>query len=139
MVRGRDPVPYAAFPLQRAFFTSNEELLKKYGQLRGLEQSEMFLLDHPHIASDFTASWLTIEALNHAIDHEDAQMCVMAEQCIVVQYLLELSKTLNAVATNTNMIKNFFKKSALLLLIEISRGLLCNGFLRIQASAKGEG
>lgn len=37
-------------------------------------------------------------------------MCIMAEQCVIIQYLLELSKSLNALATNTNMIKNFFKK-----------------------------
>ena len=41
---------------------------------------------------------------------QDLEMCVMAEQCVIVQYLLELSKSLNALATNTNMIKNFFKK-----------------------------
>ena len=34
----------------------------------------------------------------------------MAEQCVIVQYLLELAKSLSAVATNTNVIKNFFKK-----------------------------
>jgi len=94
----------------RNYFIDNEDLLQKYGRTHGLDQSETFLLDNPHIASDFTASWLTIEALNHAIDEEESIMAVMAEQCIIIQYLLELSKTLNAIATNTNMIKNFFKK-----------------------------
>lgn len=41
---------------------------------------------------------------------QDKKMCIMAEQCIIIQYLLELSKTLHALATNTNVIKNFFKK-----------------------------
>ncbi|VDN18657.1 unnamed protein product [Gongylonema pulchrum] len=40
----------------------------------------------------------------------DEKMCNIAEQCIIIQYLLELSKTLHALATNTNVIKNFFKK-----------------------------
>jgi hypothetical protein len=34
----------------------------------------------------------------------------IAENCITIQYLLELAKSLNALATNTNVIKNFFKK-----------------------------
>lgn len=92
------------------FFTKNERLLTEFGALHGLEQSEKFLLEHPHLASDFTASWLTIQALNFAMEFEDQKMCIMAEQCIIIQYLLELSKTLHALATNTNVIKNFFKK-----------------------------
>lgn len=34
----------------------------------------------------------------------------VAENCITLQYLLELAKTLNALSTNVNVIKNFFKK-----------------------------
>jgi hypothetical protein len=34
----------------------------------------------------------------------------VAENCITLQYLLELAKSLRAVPSNTNMIKNFFKK-----------------------------
>lgn len=58
------------FPLQSDFFTRNEDLMKEFGTLHGLEESEKFLLEHPHLASDFTASWLTIQALNHAMDYE---------------------------------------------------------------------
>ncbi|VDK64293.1 unnamed protein product [Onchocerca ochengi] len=92
------------------FFTKNEKLLKIFGAMHGLEESEKYLLEHPHLASEFTASWLTIQALSLAMEFEDKKMCIMAEQCIIIQYLLELSKTLHALATNTNVIKNFFKK-----------------------------
>lgn len=92
------------------FFNDNEALLKEFGALKGLDATERFLVEHPHLASDFTASFLTIEALNLAMEFKDEEMCVMAEQCIIIQYLLELSKTLHALATNTNVIKNFFKK-----------------------------
>ena len=37
-------------------------------------------------------------------------MSRVAENCIAIQYLLELAKSLNALATNVNVIKNFFKK-----------------------------
>ncbi|VDN05383.1 unnamed protein product [Thelazia callipaeda] len=92
------------------FFVKNDKLLKEFGAMHGLEESEKFLLEYPHLASDFTASWLTIQALNLAMEFEDKVMRVMAEQCILIQYLLELSKSLHALATNTNVIKNFFKK-----------------------------
>ncbi|PAV60763.1 hypothetical protein WR25_25428 [Diploscapter pachys] len=94
------------------FFEQNEELLQTYGKLHGLKASEEYLLEHPHLCSEYTANYLTIEALNLAIDNKDDEMCCMAEQCVIVQYLLELAKSLSAVATNTNVIKNFFKKFA---------------------------
>lgn len=93
-----------------AFFKNNGDLLKEFGRLNNLESSEKFLLEHPHLASDFSASFLTIEALNLAVQLKDEEMGIVAEQCIIIQYLLELSSTLHALATNTNVIRNFFKK-----------------------------
>lgn len=58
------------FILQSDFFTKNEELLKLFGAMHGLEESEKFLLEYPHLASDFTASWLTVQALNLAMEFE---------------------------------------------------------------------
>jgi cell division cycle protein 37 len=92
------------------YFEDNEEILQKYGRLVGLKASEQFILENPRLASEYAANWLTIECLNLAIDGKTEDMCNMARQCIVLQYLLELSKSLNADATNTNVIKNFFKK-----------------------------
>lgn len=45
-------------------------MLKVFGAMHGLEESEKYLLEHPHLASDFTASWLTIQALNLAMEFE---------------------------------------------------------------------
>lgn len=92
------------------FFEDNEDLLQQYGRLKDLSSSEQFILEHPRLASEYSANYLTIECLNLAIDEKDEDMCTMARQCIVMQYLLELAKSLNAIATNTNVIKNFFKK-----------------------------
>ncbi|KAI1727800.1 cdc37 hsp90 binding domain-containing protein [Ditylenchus destructor] len=92
------------------YFEDNESLLKKFSSLSGFDQVEAFLLEHPHISSEYATNYLTIEALNLAIEEKHAKMNKMAENCITLQYLLELAKSLNAVATNTNVIKNFFKK-----------------------------
>ncbi|VDO97164.1 unnamed protein product [Heligmosomoides polygyrus] len=89
------------------FFDQNESLIQEYGKLKSLEESEEFILEHPHLASEYTANYLTIDALNLAIDNK---MCNVARQCIVIQYLLELAKNMNAIPTNINIIKAFFKK-----------------------------
>ncbi|WKX93537.1 hypothetical protein Q1695_011088 [Nippostrongylus brasiliensis] len=92
------------------FFDQNESLIQEYGKLKSLEESEEFILEHPHLASEYTANYLTIDALNLAIDNKEEEMCNVARQCIVVQYLLELAKNMNAIPTNINIIKAFFKK-----------------------------
>ncbi|TKR70394.1 hypothetical protein L596_022428 [Steinernema carpocapsae] len=92
------------------YFKKHEAELKKFGALHGFEESKKFLLDHPHLCSDFAASFLTIECLNLAIDDNEKEAGNMAEQCIIVQYLLEMARSLNALATNSNVINTFFKK-----------------------------
>uniref|UniRef100_F1LC25 Hsp90 co-chaperone cdc37 n=1 Tax=Ascaris suum TaxID=6253 RepID=F1LC25_ASCSU len=42
------------------YFQANEELLKEFGRLKGLDASEKFLLEHPHLASEFAANFLTV-------------------------------------------------------------------------------
>ncbi|GMS84775.1 hypothetical protein PENTCL1PPCAC_6950, partial [Pristionchus entomophagus] len=93
------------------YFEDHESKLKTFSRIEGLEKTEEYMLEYPLLASEYAVNWITIEALNLAIeDKDDKQMCVVAEQCIVLQYLLELAKSLRAEPTNTNMIKNFFKK-----------------------------
>uniref|UniRef100_A0A0K0CSU3 Hsp90 chaperone protein kinase-targeting subunit n=1 Tax=Angiostrongylus cantonensis TaxID=6313 RepID=A0A0K0CSU3_ANGCA len=92
------------------FFDQNEGLIQEYGRLNSLEESEEFILEHPHLASEYTANYLTIDALNLAIEHKEAEMSNIARQCIIIQYLLELAKNMNAIPTNVNIIKAFFKK-----------------------------
>ncbi|VDM78307.1 unnamed protein product, partial [Strongylus vulgaris] len=60
--------------------------------------------------NEYTANYLTIDALNMAIDNKEEEMSNIARQCIVIQYLLELAKNMNAIPTNANIIKAFFKK-----------------------------
>lgn len=94
-----------------SFYQSNESLLEQICHFNnGSKSTEAFLIEHPHLASEYTANWLTIEALNAAIEENESRMKACAEQCIIIQYLLELSKSLNAVATNCTVQKQFFKK-----------------------------
>lgn len=52
------------------YFQDNDEIMRKYGAIRGFEKSEEFLLEHPHLCSEYCASFLTIEALNVAIEQK---------------------------------------------------------------------
>lgn len=92
------------------YFDENETLLQRMSQLKGFTKLEEFMLEHPQLASEYATNWMTIEALNYAIEEDEEKMDRLAHNCIVIQYLLELAKSLNALATNTNVIKNFFKK-----------------------------
>lgn len=94
----------------RMYFETNEKLLNEFSTLEGFDALEKYLIEFPHLASDFAANWLTIEALNLAIDEKYQKMARVSENCITLQFLLELSKSLNALATNTNVISSFFKK-----------------------------
>lgn len=92
------------------YFDENETKLKELSMLNGMDKVETFLLDNPHLSSEHTTNFLTIEALNLAIEKDFEKMNKVSENCITLQYLLELAKSLNAVPTNTGIITNFFKK-----------------------------
>lgn len=49
------------------YFKDHEELIKQFAMLDQLDECENFLLEHPHLASDYAASYITIEALNLAM------------------------------------------------------------------------
>ncbi|KAI6184386.1 hypothetical protein M3Y97_00590500 [Aphelenchoides bicaudatus] len=92
------------------FFDENESLMRKYAMLKGFEECEKFLLENSKLCCDFATSFLTIEALNMAIEQRDEEMASYAANCITLQYLLELAKSLHAPGNNENIIKTFFKK-----------------------------
>lgn len=92
------------------YFDDNETLLRKYALLKNFDQCEKYLLEYPHLCSEFATSFLTIEALNLAIEQRDDEMSFYAANCITIQYLLELAKSLNAPGSNERVIKMFFKK-----------------------------
>ncbi|KAH7727021.1 Hsp90 co-chaperone Cdc37 [Aphelenchoides avenae] len=49
------------------YFKDHEELIKQFAMLDQLDECENFLLEHPHLSSDYAASYITIEALNLAM------------------------------------------------------------------------
>lgn len=48
----------------KAFVKENESLLKRYGMLKKYDDSNRFLLEHPHLACEETANYLVIWCIN---------------------------------------------------------------------------
>ena len=111
------------------YFKDHETILDKYALLDGFSQCEKYLLEYPFLCSEYATSYLTIEALNQAIDQnvrsksfctknmlktaivlQETLMAKYASNCITLQYLLELAKSLRELPTNKNVIQSFFKK-----------------------------
>jgi len=78
----------------KVFINANETLLKQYGLLRKYDDSRRFLLEHPHLACENTASYLVIWCINLALEDKMDLMNHVSHQCIAMQFLLELSKQL---------------------------------------------
>lgn len=79
----------------RDFVKDNEKILKQFGMLRRYEDSKKFLLDHAHLACEATANYLVIWCINLEMEKKSELMGHVAHQCICMQYILELSKTLD--------------------------------------------
>jgi cell division cycle protein 37 len=52
------------------YFEENDKLLKKLCLLNGFDRLEEFLQENPHLASEYATNWMTIEALNYAIEED---------------------------------------------------------------------
>ena len=76
-------------------YRKHEPDLKKFGWLRKYDDSKTFLQERPVLACEETANYLVIQCINLAMEEKFAAMEQVAHQCIAMQYLMELSKTLN--------------------------------------------
>ncbi|KAL3216814.1 hypothetical protein MRX96_006351 [Rhipicephalus microplus] len=79
---------------QKKFVEENEPLLKQYGMLQKYDDSKRFLLEHPHLACEYTANYLVLWCIRLEMDEKHDLMCHVAHQCICIQYVLELGKQL---------------------------------------------
>lgn len=96
----------------RKFFDAHEKEMEAFGMLRKWEDSKAYLLEHRHLCSDHTASYLTIHCLNLEMKGKHDLMCHVAHQCIVMQYLVELASQLDRCPEDPNLIQSFFHKIA---------------------------
>jgi len=79
---------------QVKFTKENEKLIKKFGMMRKYEDSQEFLLEHPHLTCEETANFLVIWCINLEMEQKKDLMEHVAHQTIVMQFILELAKSL---------------------------------------------
>uniref|UniRef100_A0A914ZYM4 Hsp90 chaperone protein kinase-targeting subunit n=1 Tax=Parascaris univalens TaxID=6257 RepID=A0A914ZYM4_PARUN len=89
-----------------------KERMKLELEMNDLKRQEVeFLKKEKELEDKERLEPWNVDTIGHeAFSSSDDEMSTVAEQCIIIQYLLELSKTLRALATNTNVIRNFFRK-----------------------------
>lgn len=68
--------------------------VKHFGMLKHYEDSKKYLLDNPELVCEETANFLVVWCIDLEIEEKHDLMEHVAHQCIVMQFILELSKTL---------------------------------------------
>jgi len=79
---------------QLRFTKENEKLVKKFGMMRKYEDSQEFLLEQPQLCCEEAANFLVIWCINLEMEEKRDLMNHVAHQTIVMQFILELAKSL---------------------------------------------
>ncbi|XP_059204694.1 hsp90 co-chaperone Cdc37 [Centropristis striata] len=78
----------------RSFVDKNEKQIKHFGMLRRWDDSQKYLSDNPHLVCEETANYLVIMCIDLEVEEKHALMEQVAHQTIVMQFILELAKSL---------------------------------------------
>lgn len=78
----------------KIFIDKHRANVKKFGLLRHYEDSKRFLEQNLELVCEDTANYLVVWCIDLEIEEKHDLMEHVAHQCIVMQFILELSKTL---------------------------------------------
>uniref|UniRef100_A0A672M9A3 Hsp90 co-chaperone Cdc37 n=2 Tax=Sinocyclocheilus grahami TaxID=75366 RepID=A0A672M9A3_SINGR len=78
----------------KTFVEKYEKQIKHFGMLRRWDDSQKYLSDYPHLVCEETANYLVIMCIDLEVEEKHALMEQVAHQTIVMQFILELSKSL---------------------------------------------
>ncbi|XP_077591174.1 hsp90 co-chaperone Cdc37-like [Stigmatopora nigra] len=78
----------------KTFVEKYEKQIKHFGMLRRWEDSQKYLSDNPHLVCEETANYLVIMCIDLEVEKKHALMEQVAHQTIVMQFTLELAKSL---------------------------------------------
>lgn len=79
----------------KKFLDENQSKVKHFGMLKHYEDSKRYLSENPGLVCEDTANYLVVWCIDLEIEEKHDLMEHVAHQCIVMQFILELSKTLN--------------------------------------------
>ncbi|XP_072513742.1 hsp90 co-chaperone Cdc37 [Salminus brasiliensis] len=78
----------------KSFVEKYEKQMKHFGMLRRWDDSQKYLSDNPHLVCEETANYLVIMCIDLEVEEKHALMEQVAHQTIVMQFILELAKSL---------------------------------------------
>ncbi|XP_061469750.1 hsp90 co-chaperone Cdc37 [Rhineura floridana] len=78
----------------KTFVEKYEQQIKHFGMLRRWDDSQKCLSDHPYLVCEETANYLVIWCIDLEVEEKHALMEQVAHQTIVMQFILELAKSL---------------------------------------------
>ncbi|NWH76215.1 CDC37 protein, partial [Piaya cayana] len=78
----------------KSFVERYEKQIKHFGMLRRWDDSQKYLSDNPHLVCEETANYLVIWCIDLEVEEKHALMEQVAHQTIVMQFILELAKSL---------------------------------------------
>ncbi|XP_077326346.1 hsp90 co-chaperone Cdc37 [Lithobates pipiens] len=78
----------------KTFVEKNVKQLKHFGMLHRWDDSQKYLSDNSHLVCEETANYLVIWCIDLEVEEKHALMEQVAHQTIVMQFILELAKSL---------------------------------------------
>lgn len=78
----------------KTFVEKYEKEIKHFGMMRRWDDSQKYLSDKPHLVCEETANYLVIMCIDLEVEEKHALMEQVAHQTIVMQFILELAKSL---------------------------------------------
>jgi len=94
----------------QSFMDKYKKDIEKFGFFSEWDASKQYMLDNPHLACEDTANYLTYWCVNLEMEDKHALMKTVAHQTIVMQYILELAKTMDV--PPIACVNSFFTKIA---------------------------
>lgn len=92
----------------QAFMDKYKKEIEHFGMLSDYNDSDEYLRANPHLACDDAANYLALWCINLEVQEKHSLMERAAHQTIIMQYILELAKSLDASPQAT--IHSFFVK-----------------------------
>uniref|UniRef100_UPI0037E7DA61 hsp90 co-chaperone Cdc37 n=1 Tax=Semicossyphus pulcher TaxID=241346 RepID=UPI0037E7DA61 len=78
----------------KTFVEKYEKEIKHFGMMRRWDDSQKYLSDNAHLVCEETANYLVIMCIDLEVEEKHALMEQVAHQTIVMQFILELAKSL---------------------------------------------
>ncbi|XP_028454595.1 hsp90 co-chaperone Cdc37 isoform X2 [Perca flavescens] len=92
----------------KTFAEKYKKEIRHFGMLRRWDDSQKYLSDNPHLVCEETANCLVVICIDFEIDEKHALMEQVAHQAIVLQFILDLARTLKVDARGC--FRQFFSK-----------------------------